>query len=98
MFASSGTPATRLGGGGDLRGHVARIGELLVVKMAAFLRQQLVLDMNRRSTGILECPHHVHDVKCFAVAGVAIDQYRQAARAGQLADEERYLLDGDDAE
>ena len=85
-------------GGGDLGRHVVRVGELLVVQMAAFLRQQLVLDMHRAGAGILEDAHHVHDVQRLAVAGVAVDQHRQARRAGDLADEKRDLVDGDDAE
>ena len=64
------------------------VGELLVVEMAAFLRQQLVLDMDRAGAGFLERAHHVHDVERLAVAGVAVDQHRQAGGAGDLADEE----------
>ena len=90
--------APRLGGGGDLGGHVARIRQLLVVEMAAFLRQQLVLDVNGRSACVLEGAHHVHDIERLAIAGVAIDQHRQAAGARHLADEEGDFLDRDDAE
>ena len=74
------------------------IGELLVVEMAAFLRQQLVLDMNGAGAGFLEHADHMHDVERFAVTGVAVDQQRQAGGAGDLADEERDFVDGDDAE
>ena len=90
--------AARLRGGGDLGGHVMGVGQLLVVEMAAFLGQQLVLDMNGAGAGFLEDADHVHDVERLAIAGVAVDQQRQAARAGDLADEERDLVDGDDAE
>jgi hypothetical protein len=88
----------RLRGGSNLGCHVARIGQLLVVEMAAFFRQQLVFDVNGRGTCILESAHHVHDIERFAIAGVAIDQHRQAADAGNLADEEGDFLDCDDAE
>ena len=88
----------RLGGGGDLGCHVARIRQLLVVEMAAFFRKQLVLDVNGRGAGILEAAHHVHDIERFAIAGVAIDQHRQAAGARHLADEEGDFPDRDDAE
>ena len=90
--------AARLRGGGDLGGHVMGIGQLLVVEMAAFLGQQLVLEMNGAGAGFLEDADHVHDVERFAIAGVAVDQQRQAAGAGDLADEERDFIDGDDAE
>ena len=73
----------RLAGGGDLGGHVVRVGQLLVVEMAAFLRQQLVLDMHRAGAGILEAAHHVHDVQRLAIAGVAVDQQRQARGAAR---------------
>ena len=85
-------------GRGDLGRHVVRIGELLVVQVAAFLRQQLVLDVHRGGAGVLEAAHHVHDVERLAVAGVAVHQQRQAGRAGDLADEEAHLVDGDHAE
>ena len=88
----------RLGGGGDLGRHVVRIGELLVVQVAAFLGQHLVLDMDRAGAGLLEGAHHVHDVQRLAVAGVAVDQHRQARGARDLADEEADLVDRDDAE
>ena len=48
--------------------------------------------------GILEGADHVHDVQRLAVAGVAVDQHRQAGGARDLADEEADLVDGDDAE
>ena len=41
----------RLRGRGDLGGHVVRVGQLLVVEVAAFLRKQLVLDMNGGGAG-----------------------------------------------
>ena len=84
--------------GGDLGRHVVRIGQLLVVQVAAFLRQQLVLDMHRGGAGILEAAHHVHHVERLAVAGVAVHQQRQAGRAGDLADEEAHLVHRDHAE
>ena len=90
--------AARLGGGRDLGGHVVRIGELLVVQMAALLGQDLVLDMDRAGARILEGAHHVHDVQRLAVAGVAVDQHRQPRRARDLPDEEADLVDRDDAE
>ena len=40
----------------------------------------------------------MHDVQRLAVAGVAVDQHRQAGGARDLADEEADLVDGDDAE
>ena len=84
--------------GGDLGRHVMRVGQLLVVQVAAFLRQQLVFDMHRGGAGILEAAHHVHDVERLAVAGVAIDQQRQPGRAGDLAHEEAHLVHRDDPE
>ena len=84
--------------GGDLGGHVVRIGQLLVVQVAALLRQQLVLDMHRRGAGVLEAAHHVHDVERLAVAGVAVDQQRQTGGARDLADEEAHLVHRDHAE
>ena len=88
----------RLGGGRDLGRHLVRVGELLVVQVAALLGQDLVLDMDGAGAGILEGAHHVHDVQRLAVARVAVDQHRQARRARDLADEEADLVDGDDAE
>ena len=88
----------RLGGGRHLGRHVVRVGELLVVQVAALLGQDLVLDVDRAGAGILEGAHHVHDVQRLAVAGVAVDQHRQARRARDLADEEADLVDRDDAE
>ena len=90
--------ATRAGGGGDLGGHVRRLGELLVVEVAALLRQQLVLDMHRRRTRVFKGADHVHDVERFAIAGIAVDQQRQAGGTGDLAHEEAHLVDGDHAE
>ena len=90
--------AARLRRRGHLGGHVVGVGEFLVVEMAAFLRQQLVLDMNRAGAGFLEHADHVHDVERFAVTGVAVDQQRQARGADDLAHEERDLVDRDDAE
>ena len=90
--------AARPGGGGHLGRHVVRIGQLLVVQMAALLRQDLVLDMDRAGARLLEGAHHVHDVQRLAVAGVAVDQHRQARGARDLADEEADLVDRDDAE
>ena len=84
--------------GGDLGGGLARIGKLLVVQMAAFLRQQLVFDMDGRGARILEAAHHMHDVERFAMAGVAVDENRQARGARHLANEETDLLHRDDAE
>ena len=66
--------------------------------MAAFLRQQLILDMHRAGAGILEAAHHVHHVERFAVAGIAIDQHRQAGGAGDLADEKADFIYRDNAE
>ena len=40
----------------------------------------------------------MHDVERFAVAGIAVDEQRQARCARDLADEEADLFDGDDAE
>ncbi len=54
--------------------------------------------MDRAGAGLLEGPHHVHDVQRLAVARVAIDQHRQARGARDLADEEADLVDGDNAE
>ena len=85
-------------GGGNLGSHVMGVGQFLVVQVAAFLRQQLVLDVHRGGAGILERTHHVHDVQRLAVSGVAVDQQRQAGGAGDLADEEAHLVDGDHAE
>ncbi len=58
-----------------------RIGEFLVVEVAAFFRQQLVFDMDGASAGVLERPHHMHDVERFAIAGVAIDQTPEGRNA-----------------
>ena len=56
--------------------------------MAAFLRQQLVLDLHRAGARVLEGAHHVHDIERLAVAGVAVHQHRQAAGARDLTDKE----------
>jgi hypothetical protein len=85
--------AARLAGGGDLGGHVVGVGELLVVEVAAFLGQQLVLDMDGGRARVLEGTDHVHDVEGLAVAGVAIDEDGEARGAGDLADEEADLVD-----
>ena len=54
-----------------------RVRQLLVIEMAAFLRQELVLDVNRRGAGVFEAVHHVHDVERLALACVNVDQHRQ---------------------
>ena len=73
--------AARLDDGSDLGGHIARIGQSLVVQMAAFFRQQLVFDMHRRGAGILEFANETHGIQRFAVSGIAIHQHRQLAEA-----------------
>ena len=83
---------------GNLGRHVVGVGELLVVQVAAFLRQHLILDMDGSGAGILEAAHHVHHVQRFAVAGIAVHQQRQSGGARDLAHEEAYLVDGDHAE
>ena len=85
-------------GGGDLRGHVMRIGQLLVIQVAALLWQDLVLDVHRRRAGVLEAPHHRHDVERLAIAGVAVHQHRQRGRARDLADEKTDFVHGNHAE
>ena len=90
--------AARFRGGGDLGGHVMGVGQFLVVEMAAFLGQQLILEMNGAGAGFLEDADHMHDVERFAITGVAVHQQRQGRGADNLADEERDFIDGDDAE
>ena len=75
-----------------------RGGQVLVVEMAALLRQDLVLKMDRACARFLEGPHRVHDVKRFAISGVGVDQQRQARCAHDLANEEGHLVYRDDAE
>ena len=74
------------------------VGQFLVVEMAAFLGQQLILEMNGAGAGFLEDADHMHYVERFAITGVAVHQQRQACGAGNLPDEERDFIDGDDAE
>ena len=64
-------------GRSNLGRHIIRAGELFVVEMSAFLRQQLVLDMNRRRARVLEGTHHMHHVQRLAITGVAIHQHGQ---------------------
>jgi hypothetical protein len=66
---------------------------LLAVEVPAFLRQHLIFDVHGTGAGLFEGADHVHDVQCFAVAGVAVDQQRQRGRPNDLADEESDLLD-----
>ena len=85
-------------GGRHLCRHVARIGQLLVVQMAAFLRQQLVLDVHRAGAGVLEAAYHVHHVQRLSVAGVAVHQHGQTGGAGDLADEKTNVVHRDHAQ
>lgn len=54
--------------------------------------------MDRAGARVLEDADHVHDVQRLAIAGVAVDEERQARGAGDLPDEEGDLVDGDDPE
>ncbi len=90
--------APRLARGRDLCGHIVRIRQLLVVQMAAFLRQKLILDMHGGRAGILETADHVHHVERFAISGVTVHQQRKPGGTGDLADEETDFVDGDHAE
>ena len=87
-----------LGGGGDLGRHVLRRDQLLVIEVAALLRQDLVLDLHRGGAGVLKRPDHVHHVQRFAKAGVAVHQHGKLRCAGNLPDEEADILDREDAE
>ncbi len=66
--------------------------------MPAFLGKQLVLDLHGGGPGFFEAADHVHDVERLAKAGVAIHQYGQTGCAGDLADVEAHIVDGDHAE
>ena len=74
-----------------------RVRQLLFIEMAAFLLQELVLDVNRRGAGVFEGAHHVHDIERFAIARVAVDQHRQTACPRDLPNEEADLVDRDNA-
>jgi hypothetical protein len=66
-------------------GCIARVGQFLVVQMAALLRQELIFDMHRGRAGIFEAADHMHHVQRFAMARVAIHEHRQSRRARHLA-------------
>ena len=88
----------RLDGGGDLGRHLVRADKLLVVEVAAFLRQPLVLDLHGGGAGILEGPHHLHDVQGLAEAGVAVDEDGELRGARHLPHVEAHFVEGEDAE
>jgi Fe-S cluster assembly protein SufD len=81
--------------GRDLGRHVVSIGQLLVVEVAAFLGQQLVFQVHRAGAGFLEGAGHMHDVQRFAIAGIAIDQHRQAGGAADLTNPEADIVHRD---
>ena len=84
--------------GGNLAGHVVRVGQALVVKMAAFFRQHLVLDLHCGGARLLQLANQAHDVERLAVSGIAVHQDRQAGGANQLASRVAQFFQGDDAE
>ena len=78
--------------------HVFRARQLLVVQMAAFLWQQLVLDLHGRGAGGLQLADRAHDVQHFAVTGVGIHDERQLRRPVNAADMVAELVQADDAQ
>ena len=89
----AGAPGSR-----DFARHVVGIGQPLVVEMAAFLRQHLILDLHGRSAGVLQFTYQAHGVQSFAISGVAVHQNRQAGGANQLASRLTQFFQRDDAE
>src|SRR6202022_3919761 len=83
---------------GDLRSHVVGGCEFLIVQMPAFFRQDLILEVHRRRSGILEAAHHVHRIEHLAVSGIAVDQDGEASGTADLPNEKTDVLDGDNAE
>ena len=83
--------------GGDLGGHVDRGDKCLAVEVSALFGQDLVFQMDRPCARFLKRADHVHDIKCFAIAGVPVHQQRQPGRAHNLANEECHLIHGDNA-
>jgi len=73
--------AARRGGGTDLGQPILARHDLLVVEMAAFLREALVLDMDAGDPDGLVFAHGAHDVQFVAVAGIGIGDDRQSDRS-----------------
>ena len=53
--------------------------------------------MYRACASIFKTAHHIHDVECFAIARVAVNQNRQPRRARHLADVESHIFNGENA-
>ena len=78
--------------------HVFGARQLLVVQMAAFLRQQLVLDLHGGGAGGFQFADRAHDVQHFAIAGIGVHDERQLRCAVDAADVVAEFVQADHAQ
>ena len=69
-------------GGLDLGDHLRQRDHLLAGEMAAFLRKDLVFDLDAGGTRPLQHAHRAGHVDRVAEAGIGVDQQRQVDRVG----------------
>ena len=84
MISEVGAAAGR-GRGADLGQPILARHDLLVVEMAAFLGEALVLDMDAGDPARLVFAHRAHGVELVAVAGIGVGDDRQVDRGGDAA-------------
>ena len=76
----------RVGGGLDLRDHLAARHDLLALEMAAALWEHLILDLDRVCAGTLEHLYRAAHVERIAESGVGIDHQRLGEHVADRGD------------
>ena len=85
------------GGGANLRQIFVERDHRLVVEVAAFLREALVLDVEPGDAALLVLAHGPRHVELVAVAGIGVGDHRDFHRGGEAAGVVRHLAHGEEA-